>query len=136
MAKKKIISNEPIMGYVYRPIHKSHLYVGRPYYLKLENETKYRLQTIRDRITINHKLGCHVGETNESYGEYRDEMDLWCDKGRLYDRFYEVIGNDQGIGVVSVTTTVKVSLRPDIKPSVLFEVDESKDAMCLLSFEL
>ena len=97
---------------------------------------KYVRQEIRDKINVNHRAGLHIGETVEEYGAYRDEMDRWCDKGLLYDKFTEAVSNDNTKDSKSIATTTIVSLRPDIKPSMLFEIDETRDTMCLTTFQL
>lgn len=136
MAKKRLLSAVPVMEVVYRTIDKTSLYVGRKYYLKLETMRKYVPQEIRDRILINHRKGLHVGETVEEYSAYRDEMDLWCDKGRLYDKFTEAVVNDNPEDSKIIATTAMVSINSGNNPQMLFETDETRDAMCLKTFML
>lgn len=76
----------PAQPVLYLPVDKNSLYVGRRYYLKLESHKRYHVQTVRDRILVNHAQGLHVGETLEEYDLYRKELDLWCDKGRIFEK--------------------------------------------------
>lgn len=133
MAKSKYIPKYQQTIDVYTPIKKlSDLYVGKEYFLKLESQSKYTKQIIRDRVPVNHKQGLHVGESIEEYGEYRDEMDLWCRKGRLYEKHTELLYDLNDKQVQTTKTCAIVS----INSNAIFDSNENRDSLCLNSFQL
>ena len=121
MAKTKTNTEKEVLVKTYRPIlNVSDLYVGRRYFLKLPGANKYTQQSVRDRISVNHRLGYHEGETIEEYNEYRKVIESWCRRGYLYDCFMEAIGANDDKANTSTVVTTKVSINPSNAPIELF----------------